>query len=694
MKLKNYTLIACLFILNFIQAQTVVFNDNFENDQNNWSFNSDEFEVEVKKGQLIIENKHDKNNKWTLQDIINNADDVDFDIYTEIEVLKASKDYNNYGLVWSCYRNNKYYRVVSLTPDKQNQVYYYKNGDFDYSKSWAKTDAVKGFKKINKIKIEKRVNVVKIYINGELVEQLGGISYYGSKIGFIISAKTKIAVHQLKVTTYEKEKIDIVDTFDPNLKIEKVEALSNPDIDEVSPKVSADGKILYLAIKDYDKNIGSKRDDIWYATKDENNNWTPYKNFGEPLNNKDYNYVVSISPDNNTLVVGNEYSSDGKSCIGPGISITNKTANGWEIPKAVAIEDFKNVNRFSEYFLSNSKKQLLMTVERPGDTYGGKDLYVSFKKDDGSWGKPLNLGNTLNTFSTESFPFLASDGKTLYFSSKGHYGYGGHDLFVTKRLDDSWTNWSKPKNLGPVINSTSGDMSIFLTAKGDKAYVGKDQDIYVIDNSVEQDPVVLVKGTVYDAKTKKVISTEIIYNDLETNNELGNALSDPVSGSYSIILPFGKKYSFMADKKDYYAVTENVDLSQLKAYKEITVDLYLNPIEKGQTIRLNNIFFDSGKYELLAESNAELDKLFNILKDNKNLVIEIAGHTDAVGNEANNLTLSKNRANAVMNYLSAKGIPTKQLTAKGYGETKFIATNDTEEGKQLNRRVEFEIKEL
>ena len=179
-----------------------------------------------------------------------------------------------------------------------------------------------------------------------------------------------------------------------------------------------------------------------------------------------------------------------------------------------------------------------------------------------------------------------------------------------------------------------------------------------------------------------------------TNKELGTAISDPATGAYSIVLPYGQRYSFMAQKEGYYAVTENVDVSSLTDYKEIVVDLYLNPIEKGQTIRLNNIFFDSGKYDLLPESHSELDRLFNVLKDNKGLKIEIGGHTDAVGSDANNMALSNNRANAVMNYLVNKGIAASRLSAKGFGETKFIATNETEEGKQLNRRVEFVILEL
>ena len=288
---------------------------------------------------------------------------------------------------------------------------------------------------------------------------------------------------------------------------------------------------------------------------------------------------------------------------------------------------------------------------------------------------------------------MASDGKTLYFASKGHPGYGYFDLFVTKRLDETWKNWSKPENLGKIINSTGFDLSIFLSAKGDKAYVGREKDIWEIDNTVKQDPVILVKGKVYDAKTKQILSAKIEYNNLKTNKMMGTAISDPTTGSYMIVLPFGFNYSFMADKENYYAITQNIDLTNLNEYKEMEVDLYLTPIEKGAVIRLNNIFFDSGKHDLLSESFAELDILNGFLMSNKNIKIEIAGHTDAVGSDLENMELSKNRANSVLKYLVSKGVSSNRIVSTGYGETKFISNNTTEEGKKLNRRVEFIILE-
>lgn len=688
----TFTFLTFLLITHFGWAQTVIFHDTFDQDKNKWSYSGDGFESKIDDGKLILENKHATNSKWRYISITQNTDAIDFDVETTITLDKTPNEFATYGLVWGMYNDNSDYRVVQLSANKQLQIYHYYSKEFHYGKKWAASKNVEGKGRKNKVKVEKRANVFKVYINGVLEHQTGDNSFYGTSFGFIVDAGVTIEVEELKITEFPFS-INVVKEFNPNLKMVKLpETVSNPNVEETNPVISADGNILYFDRKDNPSNIETPKDDIWYSIKDKNGKWTEAKNIGRPLNNRDNNFVISSSPDNNTLLLGNKYATDGVSSNGGGVSIAKKGQSGWEIPKDVVIEDFINTNNYVGYFLSNDNKNLLMTVERPGGL-GQKDIYVSFVKDDGTFSKPKSLGNVVNTFDDEANPFLASDGKTLYFASKGHPGYGYFDLFVTKRLDDTWTNWSKPENLGKIINSSGYELSIFLSAKGDKAYVGRERDIWEIDNTVKQDPVALVKGKVYDSKTKKVMSAPIVYNALKTNKELGTAVSDPSTGSYSIVLPYGEKYSFMAEKEGYYAVTQNVDLSDLKEYKEIEVDLYLNPIEKGEIIRLNNIFFASGKYELLAESYGELDKLLQVLKSNSKMKIEISGHTDAVGADSDNLTLSNNRANAVMNYLLGKGIAKDRLSAKGYGETKFIATNDTDEGKQLNRRVEFVILE-
>ena len=687
----TFTLLTFFLVITFGLAQNVLFHDTFQDDKNKWTSNQNNITSYIKNDKLVIENVDDEKTKWLLNDVFDDTGEIDFDIETTLEVKEARKDNFSYGLVWSCYNNYTYYDVIQLTPDKQIQIYKYQNGSFNYQKKWTKNNAINAYKRSNHIKIEKRANIVKIFINGDLVLQSGNYNYFGSKIGFILDAKMKIEVDELKVTSYPK-KIKVVETFTTDVILNKLpDYISTKEYDELNPVVSADGKILYTT-RIHPNNIGDNtKYDIWVSEKKSNGQWGDLVNIGKPLNNAGSNFVISTSPDNNTILLANTYNSDGSS-KSDGLSIASKGFNGWNVPKDIIIKDFKNSYKSVSFFMTTDNRVLLLGIEND-KSLGLKDIFVSFVNNDGTWSSPMNIGKTINTFEEEANPFLAADGRTMYFASKGHGGYGYHDLYVTKRLDDTWTNWSEPKNLGNLINSPQSDLFYFVTAKGDKAYISKNGDIFELDNTVKQDPVVLVRGKVYDSKTKKIMSAPIVYNALKTNKELGTAISDPSTGSYSIVLPYGEKYSFMAEKEGYYAVTQNVDLSDLKEYKEIEVDLYLNPIEKGEIIRLNNIFFASGKYELLAESYGELDKLLQVLKSNSKMKIEISGHTDAVGADADNLTLSNNRANAVMNYLLGKGIAKDRLSAKGYGETKFIATNDTDEGKQLNRRVEFVILE-
>lgn len=687
----TFTLLTFFLVITFGLAQNVLFHDTFQDDKNKWTSNQNNITSYIKNDKLVIENVDDEKTKWLLNDVFDDTGEIDFDIETTLEVKEARKDNFSYGLVWSCYNNYTYYDVIQLTPDKQIQIYKYQNGSFNYQKKWTKNNAINAYKRSNHIKIEKRANIVKIFINGDLVLQSGNYNYFGSKIGFILDAKMKIEVDELKVTSYPK-KIKVVETFTTDVILNKLpDYISTKEYDELNPVVSADGKILYTT-RIHPNNIGDNtKYDIWVSEKKSNGQWGDLVNIGKPLNNAGSNFVISTSPDNNTILLANTYNSDGSS-KSDGLSIASKGFNGWNVPKDIIIKDFKNTYKSVSFFMTTDNRVLLLGIEND-KSLGLKDIFVSFVNNDGTWSSPMNIGKTINTFEEEANPFLAADGRTMYFASKGHGGYGYHDLYVTKRLDDTWTNWSEPKNLGNLINSPQSDLFYFVTAKGDKAYISKNGDIFELDNTVKQDPVVLVRGKVYDSKTKKIMSAPIVYNALKTNKELGTAISDPSTGSYSIVLPYGEKYSFMAEKEGYYAVTQNVDLSDLKEYKEIEVDLYLNPIEKGEIIRLNNIFFASGKYELLAESYGELDKLLQVLKSNSKMKIEISGHTDAVGADADNLILSNNRANAVMNYLLGKGIAKDRLSAKGYGETKFIATNDTDEGKQLNRRVEFVILE-
>ena len=274
---------------------------------------------------------------------------------------------------------------------------------------------------------------------------------------------------------------------------------------------------------------------------------------------------------------------------------------------------------------------------------------------------------------------------------------------MSKRLDESWTKWSKPVNLGPSINSEADEYGLYVPALGEYVYfTKKDQskdfttDIYKVklDSATKPQPTLLVKGKVLNAKTKEPIQAKIIYKDLVDDKEIGSSVSEPNSGSYEVILPAGRLYGFYAEKESYYPVSKNIDLRDYNEYEEISRDLELAPLAKGMHIRLNNLFFKTNSSELDHESLPELERLLDLMKQNPNLQIQVNGHTDNVGSESSNQILSENRAKSVYQYLSENGIEATRLSYKGFGESQPVGDNNTDEGRQANRRVEYEIKNL
>jgi len=524
--------------------------------------------------------------------------------------------------------------------------------------------------------------------------------------------RKEVAIDAIGITTSDKPyapKIDPNDVIKANMVATRLSNNVNSIYPEMGPLVSPDGKMLYFSRRGDPSDVGGKRDqeDIWYSKWDTvNNQWALAEDIGPPLNNKDPNFINSISPDGNTILLGNSYLPDGT--MEDGVSISRQTPSGWGTPVRLIIEDDdNNVSKMATYFESNSQKILLISNDRKGDSYGQRDLYVSFIKADSTWTKPLNLGPVINTKATEAAAFLASDDKTLYYTSDGLEGYGGSDIYMTRRLDSTWQKWTTPENLGPVVN-TSFDESFFtISASGNQAYFtshgmetnekkeNNDPDIYavVLNKNLKPSPVLLITGRVLNSKTNQPIQgAKIFFENLATAVEVGVAKSSYNTGKYQIVLPAGTNYGYLAMSPGYVSVSSNIDLTNMTDYKELKRDLYLTPIEVGEKIVLNNIFFDFDKSDLRKESFPELDRLAIILKNSSAMRVEISGNTDNIGTEAYNDGLSVRRAEAVTAYLIKKsGIDNNRIVMKHYGDLKPVASNATAAGRQLNRRVEFKI---
>lgn len=472
--------------------------------------------------------------------------------------------------------------------------------------------------------------------------------------------------------------------------------LINSEYHEVLPVIAPDGKTLYFVRKEHPDNFGSDdKDDIWFSRLQADGAWGPAQNIGSPLNDAGFNFVCTVMPDNNSLLLGNKYFPDGSQ--DEGVSLTFRSDSGWTYPVNLDIKNIKNLSELSEYTASPDGRVIVMSVLR-ADSLGGRDLYVSIKKEDGLWTDPESMGPTINSVFADITPFLAADGVTLYFSSDRPGGFGSNDVYMTRRLDYTWKNWSQPRNLGYPINTPGWDAYYTVPANGEFAYFvstssgfGKG-DLFriALPESARPMPVMLVSGKVRDIDGKKVPAT-IEYERLSDGKQIGTAHADPKTGEYKIALPMGYEYGFHAESEGYYPVSAHLDLTDLSSFDEVQRDLTLAPLERGSSIRLNNVFFDFDMDVLRTESGPELDRLVKLLKTHLSMIIQIDGHTDDYGGYEYNMNLSRRRANAVVNYLVSHGIAAVRLIPRGFGKTRPVATNDTDEGRQLNRRVEYTI---
>ena len=695
-----------LFLVpNFLFSQnygTLHFSEDFNDNTNKWSeYEEEERMVKVEKGHYIIDHKtKDKSRYFFLNIPEINFENQNFVIETRIKQVGGTED-QGFGLRYCIYKDYTNYRNFFVSSNGYYKISHFYYNEEHKTKDWTQDKTiVKSKGEYNVLRVEREANMLRFYVNGVFVGYNAMNRYFTSRIGFFISGITKIEVDYLKVWTSPLE-INYVSNPLDNAKTENLGSSINTEVTEKAPVITPDGKTLFFSRNIIEKEGSETNTDIFYSELTESGEWQKAVSIGQPLNNSGPNSVTMVLPDNNTLMLMNKYKRDGTSG-GGGLSLTKRTIDGWEMPKNLTIVDYHNRSVYAGYALSPSGKVLIIAAQRD-ETTGGRDLYVSFRENDSTWSKPLSMGTVLNTFADEDSPFIAPDDKTLYFSSNGHPGLGGADVFISKRLDDTWTNWSKPQNLGKSINSHESEFGFNIAADGVYAYLYKQSskdkdgfgksDIYRIQlsESSKPDPIVFVEGQVFDSETKLPLAASIIYEDLNTKTELGIANSEPKNGKYQIALPYGKVYGFLAQKDNYYAVGESIDLSNTSDVQRVKKDLYLTPIRKGVNIRLNNIFFEYDKADLKQTSFVELDRLVKLLKENASWSIEIGGHTDDSGSDSYNKTLSQKRASAVRDYLISKGISGSRLTAKGYGEEQPIGDNSTESGQAQNRRVEFRI---
>jgi len=423
-------------------------------------------------------------------------------------------------------------------------------------------------------------------------------------------------------------------------------------------------------------------------------NWAKAINAGKKINTAGNEGAQTITADGRTMYFTACNRADGKGRCD--IYMSEKTGDEWSEPVNIG-SPVNTAHWEAQPSISPDGKTLYFVSNRPGGI-GQKDIWKSDLLPDGRWTQPQNLGKNINTPGEEQSPFIHPDNQTLYFSSEGRIGMGGFDLFkVTKKEDGTWT---EPQNLGYPINSIYHEVGLIVNAAGDRAFFASDRlsnrgrDLFAFDlyEEIRPNPVSYIKGIVFDADTEKKLEARFELINLEKNEIVMEAKSDKVSGEFLVCIPTDNDYALNVSKEGYLFYSDNFSL---KGVHEITdpfiKDVALNAIKPGEKIILRNIFYATDSYELMDKSVAELDKLTKFLEENPDLEIEISGHTDNVGTNEYNLTLSEKRAQSVVEFLVEQGISIERLTYKGYGEEQPVDTNETDEGRANNRRTEIKI---
>jgi outer membrane protein OmpA-like peptidoglycan-associated protein/tetratricopeptide (TPR) repeat protein len=468
---------------------------------------------------------------------------------------------------------------------------------------------------------------------------------------------------------------------------------------EYLPAVTADEQLLIFTRRQPRINPGQgqsrEEEDFYVSLKQKSGQWGPATNLGPPINTGGNEGAQCLSPDGKYLFFTACNRPDGLGSCDLYVAI--REGDNWSKPQNLGSR--VNSNGWdSQPSVSFDNKTLYFISSRKGGQ-GKLDMWKSEKQTNGSWGEPVNMGDKLNTAGNEYSPFIHSDNRTLYFASDGHTGMGGIDIFYSRLQDDG--TWGTPINIGYPINTQADENSLVVSASGKLGFFASDRlqgkgnlDLYSFEIYPEARPVAVsfVRGKVKDGLTGRGIEAAFEIIDVKTGLPILNGTSDNKNGEYLICLPAGNDYMFNVSKTGYLYYSEHFALkgsfSQQKAFM---LDIELNPVKAGNSVVMRNVFFETDKSEVKEESKPELQKLLRLMSENPQMKIEIGGHTDNVGESKYNQTLSERRAKAVYDYLIKQNVLAARISYKGFGDTKPMNTNETEEGRSKNRRTEFKV---
>lgn len=477
----------------------------------------------------------------------------------------------------------------------------------------------------------------------------------------------------------------------------------NTELNEYFPCLTVDGSTILFTRRLPHPEAPQGFNEDFYTSISTEGTWSPSANIKDPINTLFNEGAPSLAADGQLLFftaceLFGDYGGERKGYGSCDIFYTLKGSQNWTKPRNLG----KTVNtqhwETQPSFSADGKTLYFIRGKRTRSGVRRGDIYTTVLGKDGYWTNPIPLGPQINTTGNEESVFIHPDGKTLYFSSDGHLGMGGLDIFKSTLQEDG--KWSQPINLGYPINTHKSENSLLVGASGKLAYFASDRpngfgglDLYQFElpNHLKPNPVNYFAGKIFDKETKKPLSARFELIDLKTGEIIIESYSNPGNGGFLVTLPSGKDYALNASLDGYLFYSENFSFEKSKNNEPVKKDIPLLAIKVGEAIVLKNIFFETNQFNLKDKSKVELEKLVDFLKKNTNIKIEISGHTDSIGSNESNRTLSKNRANSVVDYLIKNEIEKDRISSRGYGSSKPIDSNDTETGRANNRRTEFKI---
>ncbi len=692
-------LVRVIILFFFFQgkSQTATNTINLLSNNEQWKFEkNNQLKVSSNDSSLKVISKVENKEVTVLQNLAIDPDDQNFIIECKLHLKKGNAE-SGFGVIFGCSENKNIYKTFLIAPTGYFSVYKYYNGENHRLANWISTDEI-NHKGQNRLKIQRDFNCVSFFINDKKVFTSCDFNFFGTYAGLILTGDQVLVCDDFHYSTSPK-KISVINFAEKFSTPENLGSNINSSAAELNPVISTDGNTLYFTRENHPNNIGNvMKQDIWVSYLDSTNKFNACFNPGAPINNGEHNFIEGISTDEQFLFMGNNYNLSSNQTV-HGLSVCKKSISGWASPQPIIIREFSNRNQSVDFFMSSNQNILLMSLENQ-ESQGGLDLYVSFLGNDNYFSKPLSLGKNINTTGDEIDVFLSPDQKNIYFSSTGHGGYGSSDIFMSQRLDKTWTNWTPPLNLGPKVNSPYWEGAFCIQPGTNTAYLASNyngmngsSDIFKITIPEEIVPPKLqfVKGKIETSSFDK--SAIVYYVDPENPDFSGQSASNPITGEFSFLIPLGTKTQLTAEKEGFFSMANLITNDSLYMNHEMLHIINIIPVLDGQKLAFDTTLFVFDSATIKNNKDVNLLRLLKLLDENPQLKIEISLN-DAQSHESLlESKLSAARAQSISNWLVSKGIEKNRILISVSKETEPAKSGlSHQNSNQKHQKIVFVLK--